>query len=546
MRALLVTVLAVIVAISAGIIVLAISPAPERTSDSMTLVIETGAIDTTRSAKSNAAGKADGLSGDAGEAPAGTGDGQSLDQVIAARLQETDQPERTGAESPENEDAAPTSSGQSATATAGQGATGQSARSSSRDEFAAPETGQAPSGSVSLTQMLASELNEDGGDPATAESAEAPTGQSAEAPTGQTSESGSIAAATQPSSATATGSPQIATRPENNATAGITATTPGANAATGQSPEGAAVQSPEETTIASLDPRIPEDTETGEPARADSPDESRNEERDTADQREAEEGTQPAPLAAADAPALPQKRGRFTVEGRIALIIRGLGVKSDLTEQAIGRMPRQTAMAFVPYGDGLQDWTRTARQGRHEVLLQIPLEPEDYPDTDPGPHTLLTSLSIDENLERLDWLLNRFDGITGVTNYLGGKFASAPGAFAPMLMELKARDLLYVDDSKAANETTRQLARQVSLAYSVADVVIDRNKSSAAIEEALAELEAQAKENGSAIAIGHAHSSTLAALEGWMKSLNGKGLALVPVGELVTPPPARVSQSTGG
>lgn len=538
MRALLVTVLAVIVAISAGVVVLAISPAPERTSDSMTLVIETGAIDTTRSAKSNAAGKADGPSDDAGAVPAETGDKTSLDQVIAARLQETDQPERTGAASPENKDTAPTSSRQSATATAGQGTTGQSARSSSRDEFAAPETGKAPSGSVSLTQMLASELNEDGEDPATAESAEAPTGQ--------TSESGSIAAATQPSSATATGSPQIATRPENNATAGITATTPGANAATGQSPEGAAVQSPEETTIASLDPRIPEDTETGEPARAESSQEGRDEERNTADQPEPEEETQPAPLAAGEAPALPQKRGRFTVEGRIALIIRGLGVKSDLTEQAIGRMPRQTAMAFVPYGDGLQDWTRTARQGRHEVLLQIPLEPEDYPDTDPGPHTLLTSLSIDENLERLDWLLNRFDGITGVTNYLGGKFASAPGAFAPMLMELKARDLLYVDDSKAANETTRQLARQVSLAYSVADVVIDRNKSSAAIEEALAELEAEARENGSAIAIGHAHSTTLAALEGWMKSLNGKGLALVPVGELVTPPPARVSQSTGG
>ncbi|MFP4538377.1 MAG: divergent polysaccharide deacetylase family protein [Dichotomicrobium sp.] len=543
MRALLVTVTAVILAISAGIVVLAISPAPERISDSTTLVIETGSIDTTRSAKSDAAGEADEPSGDAAEASAQTDDKPSLDNVIAARLQETDQPERTGAESSEDQDTASISAGQSATAAAGRDTSDPSASSSSQDESATPGTGNQSSGSVSLTQMLASELDEDEGDSGTAESAEAPAGQTTEnesAP-GATAPSGAMA-----TSGMATGSPQITTRPDNSETAGITTTTPGANASAGQSSEGPASQSSEDTTIASLDPRVSEDTETGEPARADSPPEGPAEQPDTADQPDPEEETQSEPLAAGEAPALPQKRGRFAVEGRIALIIRGLGVETDLTEQAIGQMPRQAAMAFVPYGDGLQDWTRTARQGRHDVLLQIPLEPEDYPDTDPGPHTLLTSLSIDENLERLDWLLNRFEGVTGVTNYLGGKFASAPGAFAPMLMELKARDLLYVDDSKAANDTTRQLARQVSLAYSVADVVIDRNKSPEAIEKALVELESEAKENGSAIAIGHAHSTTLAALEDWMKSLNGKGLALVPIDELVTSPPSRVSQSTGG
>jgi len=251
-------------------------------------------------------------------------------------------------------------------------------------------------------------------------------------------------------------------------------------------------------------------------------------------------------LAAADAPTLPRQRGSFALQGRIALIVRGLGVKSDLTERAIAQMPRQVAMAFVPYGDNLKDWTRRARQDRHEILIQVPLEPEGYPDTNPGPHTLLTSLSIDENLEHLDWLLDRFSGITGVTNYLGSKFASSPGAFAPVLMELKARDLLYIDDSKAANATTRQLAQQISLAYSVADVLIDAKRTPEAIRQKLSTLEARAKQDGAAIAIGHAHGATLAALEDWMGTLNDKGLALVPVTELTRPPEREVSQSTGG
>ena len=48
------------------------------------------------------------------------------------------------------------------------------------------------------------------------------------------------------------------------------------------------------------------------------------------------------------------------------------------------------------------------RQGGHEVLLQLPMEPFDYPDNDPGPQTLLTMLSADQNADRLAW--HRFAG----------------------------------------------------------------------------------------------------------------------------------------
>ena len=54
-----------------------------------------------------------------------------------------------------------------------------------------------------------------------------------------------------------------------------------------------------------------------------------------------------------------------------------------------------------------------ARGEGHEVLLQVPMEPFDYPDNDPGPQTLLTSLDAGQNIDRLHWLMSRFQGYVG-------------------------------------------------------------------------------------------------------------------------------------
>ncbi len=553
MRALLFTALAVVVATASGVGFLALSPAPDRPSDSLRLVIETGSINSTRSASAT---KTDSSLEQAQAETAPSGDNansQSLDDVIAARLREAG--ERESAAQPSRPEADETQSsardetpdpqaqqqaaerstasvpGASVTFDGPSTTGGQSAGIGSTGGFGmaqpggntpsrAQSGGGSPSGTVSITEMLAAELDSDDNGNA-AQQASADQAEAADLPSNDAPQASATASATQRDGETS----------DTAATAGGNDTNSDAPVTTG-------------TTIAALDPQVSENlattpSQSGTAPNAATPDDG---------PESADDATAPAQrLSAARAPALPRQRGRFEVQGKIAIVLRGLGVTDELTARAVREMPRQVAMGFVPYGEDLKAGTQQARDRRHDVLLQIPLEPEGYPENNPGPHTLLTSLSIDENLERLDWLLDRFDGVTGVTNYLGDKFASAPGAFAPMLMELKARGLIYVDDQKAANATTRQLARQVSLAYSVADVVIDEKREPQAITAKLEDLEAKAKANGSAIAIGHAHAATLDALREWLGSLNDKGLALVPITELTTPPPpARVSQSTGG
>ena len=100
----------------------------------------------------------------------------------------------------------------------------------------------------------------------------------------------------------------------------------------------------------------------------------------------------------------------------IAVIVGGLGVSESLTEAAIESLPPEITLSFVPYARDLQAWMNRARAAGHEVMIELPMEPFDYPNNDPGPHTLLADASETENMRRLHWLLSRASGYFGVTN----------------------------------------------------------------------------------------------------------------------------------
>ncbi|GAB4233715.1 MAG: divergent polysaccharide deacetylase family protein [Methyloligellaceae bacterium] len=218
---------------------------------------------------------------------------------------------------------------------------------------------------------------------------------------------------------------------------------------------------------------------------------------------------------------------------RIAILITGLGLSEQITTEAITKLPPEISLAFSPYGSNLQSWVRQARGAGHEVMLQLPLEPFDYPDNDPGPQTLLTSLSPEENKKRLLWLLARFTGYTGVTNHMGAKFVAAQEAFLPVLEELRSRGLIYVDDGTAARSAAGAIARDLGLGFTAAHLQIDVGGTPDAIDEALEKLETMSRETGLAIGVGTSLPVTIARLSAWARGLADKGIILVPVSAAV-------------
>src|SRR4051794_1125961 len=171
---------------------------------------------------------------------------------------------------------------------------------------------------------------------------------------------------------------------------------------------------------------------------------------------------------------------------RIAIVLGGLGVSTSTTTEALEKLPAAITFAFAPYGADVENLAANARVHDHEVLLQAPMEPFDYPDNDPGPQTLLTSLAPAQNVDRLQWLMNRMQGYVGVASLMGSRFTASDQALSPVLREIGKRGLIYVDDGSSARSVAGQIAGAQNLPFAKADIVLDAVPAPAEIDHALA------------------------------------------------------------
>ena len=217
---------------------------------------------------------------------------------------------------------------------------------------------------------------------------------------------------------------------------------------------------------------------------------------------------------------------------RIAIVVAGLGLGRAATTAAI-KLPGAVTLAFASHARDLQQWIDLARAAGHEVLLDLPMEPEDYPAIDPGPQALLTSLSGAENAERLKWHLGRATGYVGVTHNMGSRFTASSDQMRPILSALKVRGLMFLDARTSANSVAARLATAIGLPRAINNRFLDTQASRTAIDRRLGEIERIARRVGFSVAVGHAYPVTIERLGRWLQTLDEKSLVLVPVSALV-------------
>ena len=218
---------------------------------------------------------------------------------------------------------------------------------------------------------------------------------------------------------------------------------------------------------------------------------------------------------------------------KIAIVIDGLGMSQTTTQEALSLLPPDISLAFAPYGNSLSRWTQKARSQGHELLIQIPMEPFDYPNNDPGPHTLLTSAGSDTNKANLSWVLARFDSYVGVINYMGARFSSDELAGSDFMRELRANGLLYVENGSSGRSRLNAIASNMDVPNLRADLVIDFRGRASDIETRLIQLETIAQEKGAALGIASAYPASIRSISDWTQSLRQRGFALVPVTTLL-------------
>ncbi|MDF2388722.1 divergent polysaccharide deacetylase family protein [Nostoc ellipsosporum NOK] len=221
---------------------------------------------------------------------------------------------------------------------------------------------------------------------------------------------------------------------------------------------------------------------------------------------------------------------------RVAIVIGGLAVSQTGTQAAIAKLPPEVTLAFAPQGNSIGRWMTAARQSGHEIVMQVPLEPFDYPTVNPGRNTLTVAASAEDNIRNLHWALSRTTNYTGVMNYMGARFSADSGAMGPFMAELGKRGLAYIDDGSSARSVAPGLALKDGVPFVAGDMAIDAVQDRGAILKKLDSLEATARAKGSAVGIGSAFDLTVDTVSSWVAEAKKRGIEIVPISAVAIDP----------
>ena len=217
--------------------------------------------------------------------------------------------------------------------------------------------------------------------------------------------------------------------------------------------------------------------------------------------------------------------------GSIALVIDDFGETSRLYKRFCA-LQQHLTLALLPNAGPVGAIARQAQQGGHDLLIHLPMEPEDFPSQDPGDGAIMSHYSDDQVRSTLRQALKNVPAAVGFNNHMGSKVTRDERIMRALLSEAKLRRLLFLDSRTTPHSVAYDIAQSLGVPSVRRDVFIDEVDEREAIEAALWNLAEQASRTGSAIGIGHDRTNTLLALERVLPRLERRGFRFASLEQL--------------
>jgi polysaccharide deacetylase 2 family uncharacterized protein YibQ len=218
-----------------------------------------------------------------------------------------------------------------------------------------------------------------------------------------------------------------------------------------------------------------------------------------------------------------------------------MGLDRVHTAQVL-ELPAGITVSIMTYANDVGGLAAKARAAGHEVLAHVPMQPlsdKEYP----GPRSLTVAMDIDTIRATLAADLDKWDGYVGINNHMGSRFTMDRIRMGAVMAELKSRGLLWLDSRTISGSVGVASAEAAGVPYVTRDVFLDNEQKPDAVVKELERTIALAKSRGTAIAIGHPHDATIAGLKRVLPTLQDRGVALVPVTEILKRRQARTRPS---
>lgn len=218
-------------------------------------------------------------------------------------------------------------------------------------------------------------------------------------------------------------------------------------------------------------------------------------------------------------------------QARLAILMDDLGSDRNAAD-AIFALRVPITVSILPFHPHSQEISLEARRHGCEVMLHLPMqslagESSEEQELRPG-------LAPDEVRKTVEKMLDAVPDADGVNNHQGSQATADAALMNELMRVLKDEDVFYVDSRTTAATVAFDAARREGVRTAFRNVpFLDDLQNKDAVKHQLQLAIQSAKQKGEAIAIGHPHPETLAALRETLPQTKNVGVELVLVSELV-------------
>jgi polysaccharide deacetylase 2 family uncharacterized protein YibQ len=219
-------------------------------------------------------------------------------------------------------------------------------------------------------------------------------------------------------------------------------------------------------------------------------------------------------------------------KGAIALLIDDAGMNIPLADR-LSKLNIPLTFAIIPHTTYAKETAELVRSRGKGVFLHFPMQPEGYPNIDPGEGAVLLDMpqALIEALTESN--VANIGAIDGANNHMGSAVTADAEKIRQVLAALSKYTDTFVDSKTTPNTAAYRVCKELGLKCAQNQRFLDNENDRAYIAKKLYEAFSAADRGEAMIVIGHLRLDTVIVLETVVPELVKRGYRFIPISDLM-------------
>jgi hypothetical protein len=196
--------------------------------------------------------------------------------------------------------------------------------------------------------------------------------------------------------------------------------------------------------------------------------------------------------------------------GKLSIVIDDFGYRPQQENQVLA-LPNSISVAVLPNAPHAREMATKAHNGGHEVLIHLPMAPLSKQPLEKD--TLRPDMSSDEIDRIVREAVGKVPYAVGLNNHMGSAMTSSLFGMQKVMQTLSHYNFYFLDSMTIGNSQSMRAAVGTNVKVIKRRVFLDDTQNEADIRVQFNRAIQLARKNGSAIAIGHPHPTTVRVLQ---------------------------------